>query len=85
MISRPDRTWDRIVAGIAVQLGIEVAQITPSARIVDDLGADSVDVIELWMAAEEEFHLEIPDKDADRLQTVGKLHAYLQRRLSSSG
>lgn len=66
------------VKGIIVeQLGVDQDQVTEDASFVDDLGADSLDQVELVMALEEEFGIEIPDEDAERMQTVGQAIQYL--------
>lgn len=59
------------------ELGVEAEKVTPEARFVDDLGADSLDTVELVMAFEEEFGMEIPDEDAEKLQTVGDAISYI--------
>ncbi len=66
---------------IAEQLGIEVDQIKPESKFVDDLGADSLDVVELIMAFEEAFNIEIPDEDAEKIQTVKDVIDYIQAKL----
>ncbi len=66
---------------IAEQLGIEVDQIKPESKFVDDLGADSLDVVELIMAFEEAFDIEIPDEDAEKIQTVKDVIDYIQAKL----
>ena len=66
---------------IVDRLGVDPAQITPEASFIDDLGADSLDTVELVMAFEEEFDIEIPDEDAEKLTTVGKAMEYLTKRL----
>ncbi|NPA41820.1 MAG: acyl carrier protein [Aquificae bacterium] len=72
---------DRIKEIIADQLGVEQEKITPEAKFVDDLGADSLDVVELIMAFEEEFGIEIPDEDAEKIQTVGDVINYLKEKV----
>jgi len=67
----------RIHEIIAEQLGIGEDEVTDSATFVDDLGADSLDIVELIMALEEEFGTEIPDEDAERMKKVGDLVTYL--------
>ena len=62
---------------IANELGVEIEKVTDQASFVDDLGADSLDTVELVMAFEEEFEIEIPDEDAERMQTVGDAIKYL--------
>jgi len=63
------------------QLGVEESQITPEAKFIDDLGADSLDTVELVMALEEEFDLEISDEEAEKLITVQKVVDYLSEHL----
>ncbi len=72
---------DRIKEIIADQLGVELEKITPEAKFVEDLGADSLDVVELIMAFEEEFGIEIPDEDAEKIQTVGDVINYLKEKV----
>jgi len=67
---------------IVERLGVDPNEITPEASFVDDLGADSLDTVELVMAFEEEFDLEIPDEDAEKLTSVGKAQEYLEKRLA---
>ncbi|MBN2029447.1 acyl carrier protein [bacterium] len=67
---------------IVDRLGVDPNEITPEASFIDDLGADSLDTVELVMAFEEEFDIEIPDEDAEKLTTVGKAKEYLQKKLS---
>jgi acyl carrier protein len=64
---------------IVNELGVEAEKVTPEASFVEDLGADSLDTVELVMAFEEEFGIEIPDEDAEKLQTVGDAIAYIQQ------
>ena len=66
---------------IASQLGVDPSEVVPDAQILDDLGADSLDVVELVMALEERFGLEIPDADVASLRTIGDVEAYLAKRL----
>jgi acyl carrier protein len=65
------------------QLGVEPSEVTPEASFVDDLGADSLDRVELVMAFEESFGLEIPDEDAERIVTVQDAVEYIQRHAKS--
>ena len=67
---------------IVDRLGVDPNQVTPEASFIDDLGADSLDTVELVMAFEEEFDLEIPDEDAEKLTSVGKALEYLEKRMS---
>ncbi len=69
----------KIVDIIANQLGVDKDIVTPGANIVDDLGADSLDVVELVMALEEAFDMEIPDEDAEKIRTVQDIFSYLQK------
>ncbi len=64
------------------ELGVEAEKVTPEASFVDDLGADSLDTVELVMAFEEEFGIEIPDEDAEKLQTVGDVNKYIEDKQS---
>lgn len=63
---------------IVEQLGVNPEQVTPAASFIEDLGADSLDTVELVMAFEEEFSIEVPDEDAERLQTVGDVIKYIE-------
>lgn len=68
---------ERVKEIIVEQLGVNAEQVTPEASFIDDLGADSLDTVELIMAFEEEFKAEIPDEDAEQLTSVGKVLEYL--------
>ena len=68
----------RIQKIIEEQLGVESDRIKPEASFIDDLGADSLDIVELVMAMEEEFDIEIPDDDAEKLRTVADVTTYLK-------
>lgn len=63
---------------IVEQLGVNPEQVTPQASFIEDLGADSLDIVELVMAFEEEFNVEVPDEDAEKLQTVGDVIKYIE-------
>jgi len=65
---------------IAQELGVEGEKVTDDANFVEDLGADSLDTVELVMAFEEEFGVEIPDEDAEQMQTVGQAIKYLDEK-----
>jgi acyl carrier protein len=69
---------ERVREIIMEQLGVGADQVTADARFIDDLGADSLDTVELVMALEEEFNIEIPDEDAEKIATVGDAVKYLQ-------
>ena len=64
---------------ISEQLGVDEAEVTPSASFVDDLGADSLDTVELVMAFEEAFDIEIPDEDAEKIRTVQDAVTYIDQ------
>jgi acyl carrier protein len=64
---------------ISEQLGVEESEVTPSASFVDDLGADSLDTVELVMALEENFDIEIPDEDAEKIRTVQDAVDYIEK------
>ncbi len=68
---------ERLKKMIADQLGVEETQVVPSASFADDLNADSLDLVELIMSIEEEFGVEIPDEDAEKITTVGDALTYL--------
>ena len=72
---------ERVFQIIVERLGAKPAQIVPDASFIDDLGADSLAIVQFVMAIEEAFDIEIPDADADQLQTIGDAVAYLQQRL----
>ncbi len=72
---------ERLIEIIAQQLGIDSDNVTPDASFMEDLGADSLDTVELVMALEEEFDLEIPDSDAEKIQTVQDALDYLDEHV----
>ncbi len=72
----------KVVDLIVDQLGVDADSVTPEAHFIDDLGADSLDTVELVMAFEEEFDLEVPDEDAEKLETVSDVTNYLKERLN---
>ena len=69
---------ERVKKIIVEQLGVEEGEVTPTASFVDDLGADALDTVELVMAFEEEFSVEIPDQDAEKIKSVGDVNTYLK-------
>jgi acyl carrier protein len=71
---------DRLKGIIVDQLGVEAEKVTANASFISDLGADSLDIVELVMAMEEEFDLEIPDEDAEKIKTVGDALNYLNSK-----
>ena len=70
----------QVKAIVAEQLGVKAEQVTSAASFVDDLGADSLDTVELVMALEEEFEIEIPDEDAEKITTVQQAIDYISER-----
>jgi len=70
---------DRVKKIIVDQLGVEESKINENSSFIDDLGADSLDIVELIMAFEEEFDVEIPDEDAEKIKTVGDAIKYLSK------
>ncbi len=76
-------TFEKVKELVVDQLGVDSEEITPEASFVNDLGADSLDIVELIMVFEEEFDIEIPDEDAEKIQTVGDAAKYLQDRTGS--
>jgi len=81
-----EKTIEEKVKDIIVeQLGVNPEQVTPQASFIEDLGADSLDIVELVMAFEEEFSVEVPDEDAEKLQTVGDVINYIKERAKSQG
>jgi acyl carrier protein len=75
-----ESTEERVREIIVNELGVEPEKVTQEASFVEDLGADSLDTVELVMAFEEEFGIEIPDEDAENLQTVGDAVRYLREK-----
>ena len=75
----PDKPIDQRVKDIVVeQLGVKPEQVTPQAKFIEDLGADSLDTVELVMALEEEFGIEVPDEQAEKLESVGDVIKYVE-------
>ena len=74
---------DRVRAIIAEQLGVKLEEVTDGASFIEDLGADSLDTVELVMALEEEFGIEIPDEDAEKMVTVGDAIKYIDQKAAN--
>jgi acyl carrier protein len=72
---------DKIKEIIIEQLGVSAEEVVPEAPFIDDLGADSLDIVELVMALEEEWGLEIPDDDAEKIQTIQDAITYIEERV----
>lgn len=75
-----DQIFEKVKGIIVDQLGVEEDEVTAEASFIDDLGADSLDIVELIMALEEEFDLEIPDEDAEKISSVGEAVEYIKER-----
>ncbi|MCK4851838.1 MAG: acyl carrier protein [Candidatus Omnitrophica bacterium] len=73
-------TGDKVKSIVAEQLGVKLEEVKEDAKFIDDLGADSLDTVELVMALEEEFGAEIPDEDAEKLTTVGESIKYIEEK-----
>ncbi|MEP4078877.1 acyl carrier protein [Haloferula sp.] len=73
---------DRVKDIIVDQLGVNADQVNPEAKFIEDLGADSLDTVELVMAFEEEFEIEVPDEEAEKLQSVGDVITYVNKAKS---
>ncbi|UCH12613.1 MAG: acyl carrier protein [Candidatus Omnitrophota bacterium] len=78
-------TGDKIKSIIAEQLGVKPEEVTPEASFIDDLGADSLDTVELVMALEEEFGIEIPDEDAEKMTKVADAIKYIEEKVAAKG
>ncbi|BBP43810.1 acyl carrier protein [Thiosulfativibrio zosterae] len=74
---------ERVKKIVVEQLGVEESQVTPDASFIDDLGADSLDTVELVMALEEEFDCEIPDEEAEKISTLAQATAYVNAHLEA--
>ena len=73
---------DRVIEIVAEQLGVSKEQVTPDAHFINDLGADSLDIVELIMELEEEFDINIPEDAADKIQTVGEAIKHIEKTQS---
>jgi acyl carrier protein len=67
---------------IVDQLGVNESEVVPEAKFIDDLGADSLDIVELIMALEDEYGIEIPDEDAEKIETVGDAIRYIEEHMT---
>ena len=70
--------FEKVQEKISEQLGVDAEEVTLESSFIDDLGADSLDIVELLMALEEEFDIEIPDEEAEKLSTVGDVVDYIK-------
>lgn len=77
-LATKEQIFDKVKEIIVDQLGVEEDEVTPEASFIDDLGADSLDIVELIMALEEEFGLEIPDEEAEKISTVNDAVEYIR-------
>ncbi len=77
-MATPEEISERVKSIIVEQLGVSLEEVTPQASFIEDLGADSLDIVELIMALEEEYDMEIPDEDAEKIQTVEDVTKYIQ-------
>jgi acyl carrier protein len=78
-------TFDRVKKVVAEQLDVSEEEVTPQASFVEDLGADSLDMVELTMAFEEAFDIEIPDEEAEKISTVQDAVNYLEEKIEGKG
>ncbi|MFA5069525.1 MAG: acyl carrier protein [Candidatus Omnitrophota bacterium] len=76
---------EKVKAIIAEQLGVKPEEVTSDASFIDDLGADSLDTVELVMALEEEFGIEIPDEDAEKMSKVSDAIKYIDEKVAAKG
>lgn len=81
-MATPEEIAERVKAIIVDQLGVSLEEVIPAASFIEDLGADSLDIVELIMALEEEYDMEIPDEDAEKIQTVDDVVKYIQSKQS---
>jgi acyl carrier protein len=73
---------EKVKEMIVEQLGVSESEVVPEAKFIDDLGADSLDIVELIMALEDVYGIEIPDEDAEKMETVGDSIRYIEQRLA---
>ena len=81
-MSNASEIEERIKSIIVEQLGVSAEEVTSDASFIEDLGADSLDIVELIMALEEEYDIEIPDEDAEKIQTVKDVTTYVQNTVN---
>ncbi len=79
-----EMSFDRFKTIVVSQLGVEPDQVTPEASFVEDLNADSLDLVELIMAFEEEYKMQISDEDAEKIGTVGQAWEYIQEKVGAT-
>jgi acyl carrier protein len=72
---------EKVKKMIVEQLGVSESEVVPEAKFIDDLGADSLDIVELVMALEDEYGIEIPDEDAEKIETVGDAIKYIEEHM----
>ncbi len=72
---------EKVKKMIVEQLGVSESEVVPEAKFIDDLGADSLDIVELVMALEDEYGIEIPDEDAEKIETVGDALKYIEEHM----
>lgn len=77
-----DSLETRIRTIVAEQLGVDMAELSADASILDDLGADSLDVVEMVMSLEEEFDIEVPDEDVEEMRTISDVERYIVRAVA---
>ena len=77
-----DTIFDKVQTIVANQLGVDTNEVTKEAHFADDLGADSLDTVELVMAIEEEFDIEIPDEDAEKIGTLGEAIKFIEKAVT---
>jgi len=73
---------EKVKEMIVEQLGVNESEVVPEAKFIDDLGADSLDIVELIMALEDVYGIEIPDEDAEKMETVGDAINYIEKRMA---
>ncbi len=73
---------EKVKKMIVDQLGVNESEVVPEAKFIDDLGADSLDIVELIMALEDEYGIEIPDEDAEKIETVGDAIRYIDEHMT---